>query len=97
MDREPLKVWLNKDDEYDSASRSHVRQFVILSEDMINSLIHSSHMTLHTAPLWLSGSAELRMSASHCISFVTHLHLGAHGTVGVKPAVRLLLLIQPSD
>lgn len=59
LDRELLRVWLKKNDEYVSASYSRVSQFVILSEDMINSLIHSSHMTLHTAPLWLSGSVEL--------------------------------------
>ncbi|KAL1280440.1 hypothetical protein QQF64_015040 [Cirrhinus molitorella] len=49
--QELLKVWLNKDDEYDSTSQSGVSQFVILSDDMMNSPIHSSHMTLHTAPL----------------------------------------------
>ncbi|ROL44594.1 hypothetical protein DPX16_18305 [Anabarilius grahami] len=48
-EQELLKVWLNKDDEYDSTSQSGVSQFVILSDDMMNSPIHSSHMTLHTA------------------------------------------------
>lgn len=96
-EQEPLQVWLNKDDEYDSASLSQscqpIRHPVGGHDKQPHPLIPHDSSPSTAVALRLSPT----LSASHRISFVTHLHLEAHGTAGVKPAVRLLLVIQPSD